>query len=56
MGLIGHGVFLSIALLLVSIPQLILSLTVPGPITAIVLFIAYCFVDGYVAKSVAQIL
>lgn len=56
MGLIWHGTFLLLALLAVSIPQLVLSSIIPGFITAIVLFVAYCFVDGFVARSVARVL
>jgi hypothetical protein len=52
--LLAHGFVLFIALLLVSIPQLIVSALIPSVITSIVLFIVYCFVDGFVAKNVAE--
>jgi hypothetical protein len=48
-----HGVALLLALLMVSIPQLLISWLIPSPITTILLFIVYCFVDGYVAKNLA---
>ena len=52
--LLVHGFVLFIALLLVSIPQLIVSALIPSVITSIVVFLVYCFVDGFVAKNVAE--
>jgi multiple sugar transport system permease protein len=52
--LIVHGFVLFVALLVVSAPLLIVILYVPSLPVAVVLFLLYCFVDGYVAKSVAS--
>ena len=52
--LIAHGFVLLLALLLVSIPQLLVSMLIPSLITTILMFIIYCFVDGYVAKNLAE--
>jgi multiple sugar transport system permease protein len=52
--LLTHGAVLFIALLTVSIPLLIIDFFVPSLPTIAILFIVYCFVDGYVAKAVAQ--
>lgn len=52
--LLAHGFVLFIALLLVSIPQLIVSALIPSVVTSIILFFVYCFVDGFVAKNVAE--
>jgi hypothetical protein len=48
-----QGLVLFIALILADIPNLIISSIVPGPITLIFLFVLYCFIDGFIAKSVA---
>jgi hypothetical protein len=52
--LLAHGFVLFIALLLVSIPQLIVAALIPSVITSIALFFVYCFVDGFVAKNMAE--
>ncbi len=51
--LLVHGFVLFILLIIVSIPSLVVNLIVPSLITTIVLFIIYCFIDGFVAKSLA---
>jgi multiple sugar transport system permease protein len=52
--LLTHGFVLFIALLIISIPSFIVSFYVPSwPVTA-VLFLLYCFIDGYVAKTVGR--
>lgn len=51
--LLVHGFLLFIALVLVSIPSLIINLVVPSLYTTIVLFIVYCLIDGFVARAVA---
>ncbi len=54
--LLFHGFVLLMALLLVGIPRLLVSQLLPDSITSIVLFIVYCFVDGYLAKNLAMAL
>jgi len=51
--LLGHGFVLFIVLIIVGIPSIIISFVAPNLAIAIVLFIAYAFIDGFVAKSVA---
>ncbi len=55
--LLGHGFVLLLALLLVHIPAIIVTFaTASHPlswIVSIMSFVAYAFVDGYVAKNVA---
>jgi hypothetical protein len=53
--LLGHGLALLIALIIVHIPAFLINLTVPSLATTIVLFIVYAFVDGFVAKNVAKV-
>jgi hypothetical protein len=55
LSLFFHGLLLGVAFLLVSIPVLIINMFVPSIATTIVLFIVYCFIDGYVAKNVATV-
>lgn len=54
--LLFHGFILLMALLLVGIPQFLLVWQVPSPVTSVVLFVVYCFVDGYVARNLAEAL
>jgi L-cystine uptake protein TcyP (sodium:dicarboxylate symporter family) len=54
MSLLGHGFVLLIALIIVHIPDIIISLTIPSLATTIVLFIVNAFIDGFVAKNVAS--
>ena len=49
-----HGFALAIVFLIVSIPSFIISLYAASLPTAIVLFIIYCFIDGYVAKALGS--
>ncbi|MGB9713769.1 MAG: hypothetical protein ACPLZC_02180 [Candidatus Bathyarchaeales archaeon] len=51
--LLAHGFVLFIVLLIASIPQLVISLVIPNIITTIVLFMIYCFIDGFIAKNIA---
>jgi hypothetical protein len=53
-GLTANGFILLMLLLVVSIPQLILTWLFPGVVTSIVLFVPYCFVDGYVARKIVD--
>ena len=50
----GSWFILLMALLLVSIPQLSVSMLIPSVITTILMSIIYCFVGGYVAKNLAE--
>jgi hypothetical protein len=52
--LLVHGFSLFVVLLLVSIPQIAINVLVLNPVVAIVLFVVYCFVDGYIAKNVGD--
>jgi multiple sugar transport system permease protein len=52
--LLAHGTVLLIALLTVSIPLLIVNFFAPSLPAIAILFIVYCFIDGYVAKTVGQ--
>lgn len=52
--LLGHGLVLSIALVLVGIPAIIINLIAPSLATSIALIIIYAFIDGFVAKLVAM--
>ena len=51
--LLVHGFVLFIALLIASIPSFVINLIVPSLVTSIVIFLIYCFVDGFVSKNVA---
>ena len=50
--LLIHGLALYVAFLAVSIPSFFISFYMPSLPSAAILFIAYCFIDGYVAKTV----
>lgn len=52
--LLVHGFALTIAFLAVSIPSFIIRLYASSLPTAIVLFLIYCFIDGYAAKAVGS--
>jgi len=51
--LLAHGFVLFILLIIAAIPQFVISFVVPSLATTIVMFIIYCFIDGFIAKSVA---
>lgn len=51
----GHGLLLSIILVLAGIPSLLVSLYYPSLTTTIILFVAYAFIDGYIARWIAAI-
>jgi hypothetical protein len=53
--LLVHGFVLAIGFLAVSIPSFIISSYDASLPTTIVLFIIYCFIDGYVAKAVGSL-
>ncbi|MGB8781372.1 MAG: hypothetical protein WCD81_12085 [Candidatus Bathyarchaeia archaeon] len=50
--LLVHGFVLFIALLMVSIPSVIIIFYSANLPTAMILFVVYCFIDGYVSKVV----
>ncbi len=51
--LLAHGFSLSIVLIIVSIPSLFIGIVMPSLATSIAMFLIHCFIDGYIAKSVA---
>jgi hypothetical protein len=51
---LAHGFVLLIALIVVGIPAIIVNYAVPSVVTTVVMFVVYCFVDGFVAKRVAE--
>lgn len=52
--ILGHGFLLFIVLLIASVPNIIINALVPGPVTTIVFFVIYCFVNGFIAKEVGS--
>jgi len=52
--LLAHGLVLLIALIVVDIPMIAMNYIAPSIITTIVMFVIYCFIDGFVAKNVGQ--
>lgn len=54
--LLLHGFVLFITLLIASIPSFIINQTAPSLVTSIILFLIYCFIDGFIAKNVAAFL
>lgn len=51
--LLVHGFVLIVVLLIASIPSIIINLIAPSLVTSIVIFLVYCFIDGFVSKNVA---
>ena len=51
--LLVHGLILFIVLIIAHIPAFIVDVAVPSWATTLVLFIVYCFIDGFIAKKVA---
>jgi hypothetical protein len=51
--LLVHGFVLFFALLIVNVPAIIINIVMRDILTAIVLFVVYCFIDGFVAKGIA---
>ena len=52
---LGHGLVLFIVLVLVGIPSIIIDFMVPSWVAIVVVYIAYCFLDGFVAKEIALV-
>jgi Na+/melibiose symporter-like transporter len=55
MSLIGHGILLLIALVLAGLPYFWVEQVYPSLTTTIVATIIYAFVDGFIAKNMADI-
>ena len=53
-GLLLHGFVLFFVLTIAQIPSFLVNLIVPSLATTIVLFIVYCFIDGFIAKKVSE--
>ena len=53
--ILGHGLLLSIILVLAGIPSLLVSLYYPSLTVTIILFIVYAFIDGFIARWIAAI-
>lgn len=53
--ILTQGFFLFIALFFAGIPSLIMNLAIPSWITAAALFLAYCFVDGFICFRIAYV-
>ena len=51
--LIAHGFVLLIVLFFAHIPGIAVNLVIPSLVTQIIVFVVYCFIDGYVARKVA---
>ena len=50
--ILGHGFALFIVLLIAGTPNIIINIVMPGLATTLVLFIIYCFIDGFIARKV----
>jgi hypothetical protein len=48
-----HGLVLFVAFVIVNIPSVVLNYVFQGIATTIVLFLVYCFIDGFVARKIA---
>lgn len=53
--ILGHGLLLSLILVLAGIPSLLVSLYYPSLTVTIILFIVYAFIDGFIARWIAAI-
>jgi hypothetical protein len=53
--LLAHGVLLLILLVLAGLPSSLVRNISPGLTTTIIMFVIYCFIDGFIAKKVALI-
>ncbi len=50
--LLVHGLILFLVLFIVSIPSFVVNAVFPSIPIQIIVFIVYCFIDGYVARGV----
>ena len=53
LSLLGHGLVLGLLQAVAHIPAIIVNLAIPSLASTIPVFVVYCFVDGFIAKSVA---
>jgi hypothetical protein len=53
--ILAHAFVLFVALVLAGIPSLVIRYIVPGWLTTIGLTICYCFIDGFVCRSVGAV-
>lgn len=53
--LLAHGVLLLILLVLAGLPSSLVRNISPGLATTIIMFVIYCFIDGFIARKVALI-
>jgi Ca2+/Na+ antiporter len=51
--LLGHGIILFLGLLIANLPAIVVNVIMPDVFITIVVFVAYCFIDGYLAMSIA---
>jgi hypothetical protein len=52
--LLTHGVVLFIVLIIVSIPAMVINANIPSLTTTLIMFIVYAFIDGFIARKVAD--
>lgn len=55
MSLLGHGILLLIALVLAGLPYFWFEQVYPSLTTTIVSIVIYAFIDGFIAKNIADI-
>ena len=53
--LLLHGFALFFVLTIAQIPSFLVNFIMPSLATTIVLFIVYCFIDGFIAKKLSEI-
>ncbi len=49
-----HGMVLFFVTLIASIPAILIQSTAPSILGSIIIFIVYCFVDGFLARNIAR--
>jgi hypothetical protein len=52
--LLAHGFILFFGLLFAHVLGTLINYALPGLATLVVLFVVYCFIDGFIAKSIAE--
>lgn len=53
LSILGHGLVLFLLQAIAGIPAIIVELAVPSLASTIAVFVVYCFVDGFIARTVA---
>jgi hypothetical protein len=53
--ILAHGILLLILLVLAGLPSSLVRNISPGLTTTIIMFVIYCFIDGFIARKVALI-